>query len=233
MPDAYVAFGIDTTRSGGDGRFRFDLVTFNALFERMAARILGADHTPTAPDELRALAPGYLPAQLVARSRTPEGDAIWPDPIVLTLSGEPLEGVDVHPMCDAFRLRYAGQVIGTRHGQTDAVVTDAQGRFELVGEDADAVEIRLSRRCHFQVELADAERADGIAVLDEQERALEISEFRGSSRREGPFAEPVQGRSATLAVGEEARMLVLYRDGVEVERVAIELSPDEKRTVEL
>jgi hypothetical protein len=188
---------------------------------------------------------------------------------VLSMAGAPLEGVTVHGQCDAFRIRLGGTTVGTHHGGSEPVRTDAEGRFEihdvpkdlaylrldhedalplewgrhvegglaqLVGERYDALEIRMSVRCHFQVELADPTRADRIAVLDGDGNELEISEFRGTGRRmEGPRAPLREGRTSTVAVGEEARTLVLYQglpsgEEREVERVPISVSPHETRT---
>jgi hypothetical protein len=46
-----------------------------------------------------------------------------------------------------------------------------------------------------------------------------ISEFLGNGRRDTERHPLREGRSATLAVGDSAAQLVLYRGGVEVRRI--------------
>ena len=183
---------------------------------------------------------------------------------VVDSRGNPLEGVEVFPMCDAFRTRFQGQVISTRHSRVEGVVTDAEGRFRLedvprdlaylrlngsdtiplewgrgvegglatlVGEDYEDVEVTVHRRCHFQIELLDANEADEIAILDANSETLAISEFQGTGRRDGPRMSLVNGRSNTLAVGDTAAMLVLYREGQRVRETPIDLVPGERITL--
>lgn len=98
----------------------------------------------------------------------------------------------------------------------------------MLVEDAQEL-VTAERRCPFQVELALPTEADELCVLDASGEALIISEFRGSSRRENdrhPIVEGVEGvegRSSTLAVGDRATTLVLYRGGAEVRRVSLHL----------
>ena len=101
------------------------------------------------------------------------------------------------------------------------------GLAELI-DDPDEIVITVGVRCHFQVELDGPDVADTIAVLDPEGRDLTISEFIGNGRRDGPRAELIDGLSPTLAVGDNARTLVLYKDDVEVDRLEIELHPAEK-----
>ncbi len=178
--------------------------------------------------------------------------------------GEPVEGVHVFPMCDAFRTRVGGRVISTQHETTESVVTDPDGRFEvrdvprhlaylridgsetiplewgrgvegglehMVGEDFEDLEITVGRRCHFQVELADASEADTLAVLDAAGVEQTISEYHGNGRRDGPRHPLVEGRTGSLAVTDAATTLVLYRDDVEVRRAPLELVPGEKPVI--
>lgn len=101
----------------------------------------------------------------------------------------------------------------------------AGGLAELAGEDPEDVLITVERRCHFQVELAVPDEADELGVLDAEGRALTISEFLGNSRHDTERHRIVEGRSNTLAVGDRAVTLVLYRGGSEVRRVALALDP--------
>ncbi|MCZ6598934.1 MAG: sigma-70 family RNA polymerase sigma factor [Planctomycetota bacterium] len=178
--------------------------------------------------------------------------------------GRPIEGVFIRPMCDSFRMRVQGQVVGTRHSTAAGTTTDPNGLFRLesvpkdlvylridgqdtvpiewgrhvegglysmVGEEYDDVVITVGRRCHFQVELADPLEADQIAMLDANGEVLEISEFIGNSRREGPRADLHEGRSSNVAVSDAAVTLVLYLDHREVRRAAIQLTPGERVTI--
>jgi hypothetical protein len=85
LADALVALGLDTTRTDGDGRFVFDLEDERAFNHRARARMSVRE------DRLRALKPGYLPAELVAETRPGETVPRWPSPLVLRLDGTPLE----------------------------------------------------------------------------------------------------------------------------------------------
>jgi len=185
---------------------------------------------------------------------------------VVSHGGRPVEGVEVHPMNDAFRSGFGRHVMGTQHMTPDGklAVTDEEGRFELtevprrltylrldgddtiplewgrhvdggleelVGEGYDDVVITVSVRCHFQVKLDGDDPPDRIAMLDAEGNELSISEFQGTGRQDGPRAELTDGRSSTLATGDEARTLVLYRRGVEVDRLPVELNPGETTTI--
>ncbi|MFN0008983.1 MAG: hypothetical protein ACKVXR_13860, partial [Planctomycetota bacterium] len=76
--DAYVAFGIDTTRTEDDGRFAFKLVDPQSFAARFGAPAR----------ELTAVKKGFLPA----RYEPPlvEGELSWPAHVVLRLGETPL-----------------------------------------------------------------------------------------------------------------------------------------------
>ncbi|NOT31435.1 MAG: carboxypeptidase regulatory-like domain-containing protein, partial [Planctomycetes bacterium] len=101
----------------------------------------------------------------------------------------------------------------------------AGGLAKLVGGAAEQLVIAVERRCHFQVELEVPAEAEQLGVLDADGHELTISEFRGTNRNETERHALVEGRSATLAVGDSAATLVLYRAGGEVRRVPIRLTP--------
>ncbi len=101
----------------------------------------------------------------------------------------------------------------------------AGGLAELAGKSREKLVITVERRCHFQVELAVPDEADELGVLDAGGHELTISEFLGSGRNDNERHPIVAGRSSTLAVGERAAALVLYRAGSEVRRVALTLEP--------
>ena len=62
---------------------------------------------------------------------------------VITRWGEPLSGVKVFPMCDAFRTRFREQTLGTQHSTTAGTVTGEDGRFRLERVPRDLVYLRL------------------------------------------------------------------------------------------
>jgi RNA polymerase sigma factor (sigma-70 family) len=50
---------------------------------------------------------------------------------VLSHRGQPIAGVHVFPMCDAFQAKLNGRTVSTSHDALDGTTTDAEGRFEL------------------------------------------------------------------------------------------------------
>ena len=104
---------------------------------------------------------------------------------------------------------------------------DVEGGLTSLVNDPGALEITVARRCHFQVELAQPDEADELDVLDARGEVLVISEFHGNGRNDTERHPLRDGRSSTLAVGDSAAQLVLYRDGVEVRRVPVHLAPGE------
>jgi RNA polymerase sigma-70 factor (ECF subfamily) len=184
---------------------------------------------------------------------------------VLSLSGTPVAGAQVRPMCDALAVKFQGRTISTSHDRVDGATTDAQGRFELrnvpmslvylrvdgesilpveygryVEDDPRArdtqlrelpreriteLEIRVEARCHLQVELAVQDFADQLAVLDGAGREVSISLFDANGRQDTERFPLHAGRSAMLSVPESGRTLVLFKAGVEVARLALELDP--------
>ncbi len=97
----------------------------------------------------------------------------------------------------------------------------------LVRDEPERFTIEVGVRCHFQVELADPEEADGLSMLDARGEPLEISEFVGNGRREDTVLPIVEGRSSVLAVGDDAATLVLRKAGEVVREVSVRLVPGE------
>jgi len=81
---ATVALGFDGTTSDAEGRFQLRPDDPGSPNRQAESRGL-----PVRADRLRALKPGYLPAELVA-TRDSAGQLTWPRPLVLVLGGEPL-----------------------------------------------------------------------------------------------------------------------------------------------
>lgn len=93
VPEASVAYGIESTVTDANGDFAFQMAAEDSP-NRMAERFLGQKAR-----RLIAMKAGYLPASLTVEL-SPDGEAGWPEGIVLRLVGQPLsvEGrvVDAH-----------------------------------------------------------------------------------------------------------------------------------------
>src|SRR5262249_4151313 len=107
------------------------------------------------------------------------------------------------------------------------------GLAKLAGDEPEKLVITEARRCHFQVSLEVPAEADEVGVLDPEGHEMEISAFNGNGRQEGERHALVEGRSAMLAVGDRAATLVLYRQGGEVRRVPIRLTPGKPTNLDL
>lgn len=109
----------------------------------------------------------------------------------------------------------------------------AGGRYDLAPEDEAAdLRIEIPRRCHFRFEstLGDA-GPRSISAEDAQGRVVLLATIEsGRSSRRGSV-ELDGGRSATLAVSEDARWLVLRFANGETERVPLALEPGQVTTV--
>jgi len=106
-----------------------------------------------------------------------------------------------------------------------------QSLRSIVGEDHEDFTLRVMRRCHFQIELADASDADEFEMLDADGEVLQLSQFEGNGRRDGSRFPLIDGRTNLLAVGDRAATLVLYRRGKEVQRVPVSLTAGEQPTI--
>ncbi len=150
---ALVSHGIETTRTDDRGRFSFrldDPESFNRTVDVFIE---------TEPDVLRAVTPGYLPAELRARGRDENGRAIWPQSVVLRLGEEPLSiqglvlddgeeplvGMQVWLVDPTLfgglrderggfpNLTHLESVLAEAEPGWHSVRTDERGRFELTG----------------------------------------------------------------------------------------------------
>lgn len=101
----------------------------------------------------------------------------------------------------------------------------------LPSEGIDSLEIRVDRRAHLQVELADPASADQFALVDERGVELELSAFSGHGRREGLRHPIYAGRSDVVAGSDRARSIVLFKAGEEIARFAVALVPGETKSV--
>lgn len=190
---------------------------------------------------------------------------------IVSHRGAPVAGARIFPMCDAFRTRVQGRIVGTSHTALEGTRSDADGRFELAnvpkelvyvriegddilpleycrageGDDrfvsdetsrlpAEHVEelvIQVALRCHVQIALGDPTSADEVEIVDAHGAALELNVYDGDSRETHERFPVREGRSAALAVSDAAAAIVLYKAGVQVARLPVELTPGPLREV--
>jgi protocatechuate 3,4-dioxygenase beta subunit len=136
---------VETLLAGAEGAWR--PVTADDRGRFRIEGLMDREYTVAAMDEetlLRAVVPG-VPAgrdHLVIELPVAEVYPVLAGTVV-GHDGEPLAGVSVFPMCDAFELKVAGNVIGTHHAAAESVVTDEEGRFRLVNVPRNLVYLRL------------------------------------------------------------------------------------------
>jgi hypothetical protein len=77
-----------------------------------------------------------------------------------------------------------------------------------------------------QIELAPErmELADSVRALDENGAEMDISVFQGNSQSSSSSFDLHGGRSPVVVVGEDAKMLVLYKESKETLRIPLALS---------
>jgi hypothetical protein len=101
---------------------------------------------------------------------------------------------------------------------------------ELPKDRIENLEIKVGRRLHFQVELADPGFADEVEVVDSEGEPVELSIFAGNSRHEGQRQAVQNGRSEVIACPDSGVMIVLRRNHAEVSRRKLELKAGEVTT---
>lgn len=103
----------------------------------------------------------------------------------------------------------------------------ARGIAEAWTGSLEEIEIVVSRRVHFQVELANPAEADRFAMARADGELLIISEFSAEARSERREFRLVDGKSSVLAVPDTASTLILYSGATEVRRVPVRLRAGE------
>jgi RNA polymerase sigma-70 factor (ECF subfamily) len=180
---------------------------------------------------------------------------------VVSTSKAPCAGVRVRLEREAYGTRsrvFGGTTLIQAFQPREDAVTDVEGRFEFANVPAegvsmrfdgdkivpterelaaadhvDALEIEVELRCYIDVRLKPPlERADAIAVRDEDGQELDVmvlSEGHFNAFTDVPL---VAGRSGVVAVSPRTRTLVLLKSGQPVEKHALELVPGSVVVVE-
>jgi len=196
--------------------------------------------------------PPVLPESAGPLELVLDGEAVHPvvGGVLRSLDGTPQAGATLLLMTDASDMRFDGAFVRTSNLMLHRATTDAEGRFELEDvprahvylevldddleltiyaieeldeDEADDLELVCARRVHVQLTLDTEVAADELAIHDADDRPLTLRVYRG---KPGPprTRAPLHGTTSdTLSVAETGRVLVLYRDGVEVERRTVRL----------
>ncbi|HZN40900.1 MAG TPA: sigma-70 family RNA polymerase sigma factor [Planctomycetota bacterium] len=93
--------------------------------------------------------------------------------------------------------------------------------------------LEVGMRMHVQVELLDPQRADSIAVLDHEGRAVILNVFQGRGRTSTDQLPLAEGRSPVFVVPDTAAVLVLRKDGKEVAREPLNLRAGDVNSLRL
>jgi RNA polymerase sigma-70 factor (ECF subfamily) len=168
---------------------------------------------------------------------------------VVTRDGTPIAGALVVVQRFGFSVEFPGG--GTRDDwlPRPEVTTDADGKFEIRDVPREGVELFVhgeeilfwsmelkadtpvddlrcvvNRRMHLQVELDPPEdRADELKVLDGDGQPMILRIMRGETSFTDRKAAIVEGRSQVLSTSEDARTVVLFKGGQEVDRIPVTL----------
>ncbi len=137
---------VETLLRGEGDRF-WNFVETDERGEFRLEGLLDRDYTVEAmvPDTLlRAVIPAVPAGRSNLVVALPE-EEVYPElrGTVVGADGEPIPDVRVFPMCDAFRMRVAGTIVGTRHARAGGTTTDAEGRFKLERVPRNLVYLRL------------------------------------------------------------------------------------------
>jgi hypothetical protein len=169
---------------------------------------------------------------------------------VVALDGTPIEGAHV-ALCTRI-----GDARSPTFGPTTE--TDKDGRFEFASvvpgglmfsvvhpdiflelawkpeekASMDALEIRVARKAHVQVELgADKARADHFKLFDAHDTPVDMVMSRGNMMWFPEKVEIVDGKSEAVACAENGATIVLYKDDKEIARLPVHLVPGQVTTV--
>jgi RNA polymerase sigma factor (sigma-70 family) len=170
---------------------------------------------------------------------------------VVTRDGNPVAGALVVIQRFGFSVEYVSGGTRDEWVPRPEVKTDAEGRFEIArvprggvelfihgeeilfwsmelkeGVPVDDLRCVVNRRMHLQVELdAPYDRADELRVLDGEGQPMILRIMRGESSFTDRKAAIVDGKSQVLSTSEDARTVVLWKNGSEVDRIPVSLQP--------
>jgi hypothetical protein len=202
----------------------------DALYPRVAGRVRGSDGTGIAKARIFPMCDAFqarVAGQIVSTSHDALKGTVTDKDGNFELENVPKSLVYLRIESDEILpLEYGRYVEGDERFVHSAVK-------ELPREKIESLDIRIDRRAHVQVELSDPATADEFALLDENGAGIEISVFMGNGRRDGPKAPIVEGRSNVVGGSDRARTIVFYKNGNEVARMAVALTPGGTKTVRL
>ena len=107
------------------------------------------------------------------------------------------------------------------------------GLLDLSGGRPLEFRFEVGMRMHVQIELLDLQRADSIAVLDNEGRAVILNVFQGRGRMSTDKLPLAEGRSPVFVVPDTAAVLVLRKDGKEVARETLNLRAGDVNSLRL
>lgn len=166
---------------------------------------------------------------------------------VVSMDGEPMAGIGVRVSLPKFRSELGfssipGQeVITAEDGSFELrEVPDAHVRLQVRGEsilpngmdleglDLGDLQIEVTRRCHFDLELSgDLANAKHVWLEDDLGKRKQINRFQAGGMSAFPFVPLSEGRSAVFSVAETASILVVATEEKELGRFPIQLIPGE------
>ncbi|MEO6707965.1 MAG: carboxypeptidase-like regulatory domain-containing protein, partial [Planctomycetota bacterium] len=197
------------------------------LFPRVAGRIVGGDGKPVARASVSPMCDAFKVKHMGETISTSHGGLDG-----TTTDSEGRFELKNVPSSLVY-LRIDGEdIVPLEYGRW----SEGDPRFvksirELPRDRIETLEIKVGRRLHFQVEIADPGFADEVAVLDGDGDPVELSVFSGNSRREGSRQPLLDGRSDVIACPDNGVMIVLRKNKAEVSRRKLELKPGEVTTV--
>lgn len=228
-----------------DAQGRFELVGLLArgyalrLFDPVTAERAGPFAAEAGSEGVELVLPGADCVRVAGR--------------VVSLSGQPLVGVELRP-----RSTSSGSVYDNPpHATAEPVTTDGEGRFaferlfpretvlqlehpslflrQVVLEgrsDLEHLELVEPVLCELQVDLTRTpELADSLAVLDGAGEPLQLLESFGVGFMMSDEARLAGGLSEVLLVRETGTTVVLRKNGLEVWRRELRLDPDQRTSV--
>ena len=176
--------------------------------------------------------------------------------------GEPVKGARLSLVREAFGVRtrvFGGSVYVSLRDRRDKQQSGADGSFEFhdvpaqgmkilvdgegivpdefplsASADPQLLKLKVFERCSFEVvQLSKQAPFDAVALQDEKGGRLDVLKIDSAGTNAFTEGELVDGRSGVLSASSAVRTLVLLRNGVEVQRLAVRLRPGEVNRFEI